>query len=227
MLADTGAKVCVCGTTEANKWGILDRMVKTKIKIQPYKSDPIPIYGIARCAVSFGSTSVPVEWHIISGSCAPILSGIISRQLGIISFNEKPNTYEPIQMIDSHADTSTKTCMQDILSDYPENFTGLGKLKEYQVQLHVDSRVKPIVVPPRSTPHHMQERVQKLIDEMISNDVIEEHPTHEPAPWISCSRIAPKTNGDIRMTLDARHVNKAIQSSNLPILPVKRILKQN
>ena len=28
---------------------------------------------------------------------------------------------------------------------------------------------------------------------------------------------APKPNGDIRMTLDARHINKAIQSSNLPI----------
>ena len=52
---------------------------------------------------------------------------------------------------------------------------------------------------------------------MIKNDVIEEHPTNEPAQWISCSTIAPKSNGVIRMTLDVRHVNKAIQSSNLPI----------
>ena len=52
---------------------------------------------------------------------------------------------------------------------------------------------------------------------MIKNNVIEEHPTNEPAQWISCSTIAPKSNGDIRTTLDAQHVNKAIQSSNLPI----------
>ena len=120
-------------------------------------------------------------------------------------------------MIDSHADSDSKICLQDILSHFPENFTGLRKLKDYQGKLHVNTSVKPIIVPPRSTPYHLQERVQKLIDEMIKNDVIEEHPTNEPAQWISCSTLAPKSNGDIRMTLDARHVNKTIQSSNLPI----------
>ena len=66
-------------------------------------------------------------------------------------------------------------------SHFPENFTGLGKLKDYQVKLCVDTSVKPIIVPPRPTPCHLQERVQKLIVEMIENDVIEEHPTNEPA----------------------------------------------
>ena len=56
-------------------------------------------------------------------------------------------------MIDSHADSNSKIC-------FPENFTGLGKLKDYQVKLHVDTGVKPIIVPPWSTPYHLQERVQ-------------------------------------------------------------------
>ena len=30
ILADTGAKVSVCGTTEAKEWGILDRMSSSK-----------------------------------------------------------------------------------------------------------------------------------------------------------------------------------------------------
>ena len=67
VLADTGAKVSVCGTIQAKKWGIFDKTIKSKIKIQPYKSDPIPVYDSARCAVSFWATSLPVEWHIISG----------------------------------------------------------------------------------------------------------------------------------------------------------------
>ena len=180
-------------------------------------SDPIPVYGIARCAVSFGATSLPVEWHISSGYCEPILSGTTSRQLGIINFNSTPDSYEPIQMIDQHAEPASKQNLQDILTDFPENFTGLGKLRNYQVKLHVDNSIKPIVTPPRSTPYHLEGRVQNLINEMITNGVIEEHPTNEAAQYISCSTIAPKSNGDIRMTLDARHINKAIQSSNLPI----------
>ena len=52
---------------------------------------------------------------------------------------------------------------------------------------------------------------------MIQNDVIEEHPIDEPAPWISRAVVAPKPGGGLRVTLDARNINKAIQSSNLPI----------
>ena len=52
---------------------------------------------------------------------------------------------------------------------------------------------------------------------MIKEDVIELYPEKEPAPWISNTVIAPKTDGNIRMTLDARNLNKAIMSTNLPI----------
>ena len=52
---------------------------------------------------------------------------------------------------------------------------------------------------------------------MIDDDIIEQHPPNEPAPWISCAAIAPKPDGDIRVTLDARNINKAIHSTNLPI----------
>ena len=52
---------------------------------------------------------------------------------------------------------------------------------------------------------------------MLPDGIIEEVDASEPIPWISAATIAPKSNGDIRMTLDARNVNKALQSSNLPI----------
>ena len=213
VLADTGAKVSVCGEKEAKRYGLLDRMFTTSHKLKPYKSSPIPVKGIARCAVSFGKSSIPVQWHIIEGSCQPILSGNAAKQLGIITFQASAPIFSPINMI--HKDHNES--IQDIISKYPENFEGLGKLKNVQVKLHVDERVKPITAPPRPIPYHLQERVDKVIQGMIAQDVIEEHPTDQPAPWISNCQIAPKSDGSLRMTLDAREVNKAIQSSNLPI----------
>ena len=52
---------------------------------------------------------------------------------------------------------------------------------------------------------------------MIIHDIIEEQPINQPSPWVSNAVIAPKTNGSIRMTLDARNVNKAIIPTNHPI----------
>ena len=82
---------------------------------------------------------------------------------------------------------------------------------------YVNENIKPVAVPPRAVPYHLKSRYDKAINEMIEADVIEEHLINEPALWISNSVIAPKPNDEIRITLDARSVNKAIQSNNHPI----------
>ena len=63
-----------------------------------------------------------------------------------------------------------------ILAKYPQNFKGLGKLKDYQVKLFTDSSIKPVAVPPRVIPYHLRARAYDSIKEMIRDDVIEEHP---------------------------------------------------
>ena len=218
VTADTGARVSVCGKAEASKWNLLQRMVPTPVRIKPYNSPAVPTEGVARCAVTFGSTSIPVEWFILEGKCEPILSGMAAVNLGIIEFTKTPPIYKPINMINTELNKSHREMIQTILAKRPEVFsTRLGKHKHYQVRLHVDEKVKPIVSPPRPTPYHLKERIGKVVEEMISNDVIEEHPVGDPAPWISNSVIVPKPNGSLRITLDAKNINKAIQSSNLPI----------
>ena len=173
VIADTGALISVCGTDTAEQWGILDRMAPSRVKIKPYNSTPIKVLGEARCAVSFGSSSIPVMWHIVEGSCEPILAGLSAVQLGIIQFNATPDTFQPVLMLGN----SKAQDIQDCLVKYPENFTGIGKLKNHTVKLrHEGKDVKPIHVPPRSMQYHLKDRANQVIMEMIEQDVIEEHP---------------------------------------------------
>lgn len=213
VIADTGASVCVCGTLQAKKWTLLGKMVPSIKKIKPYNSQPIPVYGEARCALTYGHHSVPVVWHIISGSCEPVISGNVAVQLGIISVNSQAPILQPLNMID----TECRADIQNVIARYPDNFTGLGKLNDYKVKLHVDKSVKPVNDNPRSFPYHLQKRAQHVIDDMIAQDVIEEHPSNESAAWVSNAVLAPKPDGSIRVTLDARNVNKVIKPTNQPI----------
>ena len=162
VVADTGARISVCGTAQARKWGLLDKLSPSKVKVKPYQSEPIKVHGEARCSVTFGSISVPVVWHVLSENCEAILSGNAALQLRIIKFNDSAETFQPILMINSNEDK-----LQAILSHYPQNFTGLGKLQNYKVTLHCDADVKPVNVPAHSFPYHLQERAQKAIDDMI------------------------------------------------------------
>ena len=83
-------------------------------------------------------------------------------------------------------------------------------LQGCKVNLHVDKKFRPFKGPHPSIPYHFKYRAEKCIQEKIDQDVIEEYPSGEPALWVSNCVLAPKEDGSISFTLDARHVNKAI-----------------
>ena len=219
VIADTGARVSVCGTKQAEKWGLLEKILPSKTRLKPYNSEPIKVEGVARCAVTFGKRSTPVIWHIIRGSSEPILSGNAAVQLGMLQFNQEPETLLPIHLINKKCSPQNKNDLQDLLVEFQDIFTTeqIGKMKDYQVIFCEDKNVKPVVMPPRATQYHLEERVEEELQRMIKNDVIEEHPRTEPAPWISAAVVAHKANGRIRITMDSRKVNEAILANNLPI----------
>ena len=99
-------------------------------------------------------------------------------------------------------------------------------MKGHVVKLQVDPSVKPVASPPRRVPYHLKSRVDEVVNDMLSQGIIEEHPTGEPAPWTSNLVIDPKDDGGLRVTLDAKNVNKALFSSNFPI-PRQEDIKAN
>ena len=125
---------------------------------------------------------------MIKDDCEPVLAGIHAKQLGIIKFCSNPSTYKPINMIRSN----NKEQFQEILQQYPELFNAIGKLKDYKVKLLTDEKIKPVSEPPRRMQYHLVDRVGKALDEMLANDVVEEQPRGEPAPWTSNVVVANK-----------------------------------
>ena len=94
------------------------------------------------------------------------------------------------------------------------------------MKFYVNDTIKLVVVPRRHIPYHLTDRVDKALNEMLEEDVIELQPKNEPAPWVSAPVIVPKPDGSIRITLDARNINKAIQANNTPIPRMEEIKAQ-
>ena len=69
--------------------------------------------------------------------------------------------------------------IHDCLARYPENFSGLGKLKNHKVKLHINSDNKLVSVQERSIPYHLKEQADEALNKMIKNDVMELHPQND------------------------------------------------
>ncbi|XP_058449163.1 uncharacterized protein LOC131429133 [Malaya genurostris] len=85
------------------------------------------------------------------------------------------------------------------------------------VKLAIDQAVPPKKVAYLRIPAAMEKRVDDKIQEMLQTDVIER--VIESPDWISPMVIVPKGKDDIRICINMKHPNEAIQREHYP-LPV-------
>ena len=90
---------------------------------------------------------------------------------------------------------------------FPES----GKLKGFQVELHIDKSIKPITQPHRRIPFHIRKKVEQELQYLKENDIIEK--VEGPTPWIFSIVAAPKPKqpDKVRLCVDMRQANRTIQ----------------
>ena len=84
--------------------------------------------------------------------------------------------------------------------EYPRVFSGIGKLNDYKLKLHIDENVKPVAQKPRSIPFVLREKVTAKVNSLIEKDIVER--VEGPTSWVSPIVVAPKSGGDIRLCVD-------------------------
>ena len=109
-------------------------------------------------------------------------------------------------------------------AQYPKVFTGVGKLKDFELKLHVDPNVPPVAQKLRRVPSALRAKVKAKIDELLEGDIIER--VEGPTTWASPVVVAPKPSGEIRLCVDMRRANEAIIRERLPIPTVDEVLEE-
>ena len=90
----------------------------------------------------------------------------------------------------------------------------IGKLKDFEVKLHIDESVVLVAQPARRIPFHLRRKVASELQRLEQQGIIE--PVEGPTPWVSPLVVIPKENGEIRLFVDMREANKAILRERHP-----------
>ena len=102
-------------------------------------------------------------------------------------------------------------------------FQGIGKFKDYQLKLHVDPSVPPVVQKMTRVPFSVKDKVTAKINELLEKDIIEK--VKGPTVWVSPVVVTPKPSGYIRLCVDMRRANEAIIQERLPIPTIDEVLE--
>ena len=107
---------------------------------------------------------------------------------------------------------------------YPKVFQGVGKLKDFKLNLHVDLNVPPVAQKLRRVLFALHEKVSAKIDELLREDIMDR--VEGPTMWASPVVVAPKLSREIRFCNNLRCTNRAIVRERLPIATVDEVLEE-
>ena len=118
-------------------------------------------------------------------------------------------------MASPHKEPFTKEKLPD---QFPDVFQGTGK----PYRLQIDPSAKPVVHPPRKVPLALKTALKEELDRLECLQILT--PVSEPTPWMSSMVILKKPNGNIRVCLDPKNLNKVLKRSHYPMPTIDDIL---
>lgn len=98
------------------------------------------------------------------------------------------------------------------------------KFPNVRVRLSVDPNIPPRKIAYLRIPVAMEEKVDQKILQMLQSDVIE--PAVGPPEWISPMVVVPKGKNDIRLCINMRYPNQAIQREHYPLPMIDTLLNK-
>ncbi|XP_055622556.1 uncharacterized protein K02A2.6-like [Toxorhynchites rutilus septentrionalis] len=166
--------------------------------IKGYGCDiPLRILGTFEAEISIASRTILAKFFVVEEGQRCILGDAMAKELGILKVGVGLNQLEK--------------------RDVP-----FGRIKDVQVQIHMDSSFKPVFQPVRRVPIPHEAAVNKKLDDLLAKDIIEVKTG--PTTWVSPLVIVGKANGEPRVCLDLRRVNEAVIRERFPMPIVDELL---
>ena len=216
VIIDSGASANVLDSATFGKLAE-NRFVlrRSNVKIYRYRSEtPLPVKGTFCANVSTPNLHTRADFVVVENfNAGSLLGKKTATALGLLQVG--PEQLSTVNQI-------TVSSIQAIVNKHDAVFRGVGRLKDYQLKIHVDPEVTPVAQPQHRVPFHVRKDVEKKLQELQDLDIIED--VEGPTPWVSPLVAVPKSNGDVRVCVDMRRANEAVIRERHPIPTLEETL---
>lgn len=208
MKIDTGSQVNILNIRDFTKLGLDSRcLVRSSAVLTSYTGHRIEVMGQFICAATCNNKTIDLPVHVLSAKTQKSILGLdAAEKFGLVQTKSyKDFTINQI---------NTPPSINNILKQYVSVFSGLGRVsKEFNITLKEGAI--PQVFAARKVPVALKEKVKEQLDNLVEDSVLV--PIEEPTDWVHPIVVTTKANGDVRICMDPRALNKYIKRENFHI----------
>lgn len=195
---DTGADINVISYRRFIELGYNECDIKnTNIKLEAYSGDKIPIKGTCSMKWVYKNTIYNLRFAIADNDCQSVLGRKSCELMKLV-----------------------KRIYGINLTDYSDLFQGVGCLPG-KYHIVVDNSIRPVVCASRKIPLGIRDRLLLELQKMEKLGIIRK--VYHPTPWVHPLVIVAKKNNGIRICLDPRDLNRAVQRAHFQLPTVTEL----
>ncbi|GBL65032.1 Transposon Ty3-I Gag-Pol polyprotein, partial [Araneus ventricosus] len=199
---DTGAEVNILPLYVLNIVKVKPKLSETNLSLTAYGNFKLKPEGtiIINCSTS-KLKNIPLQFYVVNVKSKPILGlkGCLELKL--------------IERID--AIECSKISKNELIKQYKDVFTGTGEFPDEPYHITLKDNAIPVIHPPRRVPQALQPKLKETLDKLEKEKIVSK--VNKPTDWVQSLVIVEKPNGNLRLCLDPRDLNKVIKREHYQI----------
>ena len=198
-------------------------LAKSTAVLSAYGGTQLTQHGICKIPCEFKGKKSVASFFVTEAEGPAIIGLPTSLELNLVTLNcsvQKKSTP------DGKSTATTVNCIDnksDLTASYPECFDGVGKFQG-QYHITINPSVPPVVHAQRRVPLSLRDDIKAELTAMENKGIIAKLKEGEPTAWANSLVYRRKPNGQLRICLDPKDLNRAIQREHHTIPTLEEIL---
>ncbi|GFS69044.1 retrovirus-related Pol polyprotein from transposon opus [Nephila pilipes] len=199
---DTGAEVNILPLYILNMFKVKSKLSETNLSLTTYGNFKLKpdVYLIINCSTN-KLKSVPLPFYVVNVKSKPILGLKGCKELKFI---------ERIDAIECSVISKN-----ELIKQYKDVFTGIGEFPSEPYYITLKDNSVPVIQPPIRVPRALQPMLKSTLNNLEKEGIVSK--VNKPTDWVQSLVIVEKPNGNLRLCLDPRDLNKVIRREHYQI----------
>lgn len=159
--------------------------------------------GVATLKINYKGQFYKTDFYIVNHEASVIVGLPTCIELNLIKRIDYISSGVP-----SNNDDSA------LLTEFADIFSGTGEFPG-EHHITIDPAVQPVIHATRRVALAVQPKLKQLLDQMVQNGILIRR--DEPTDWVNSLVVVQKSNGQLRVCLDPRDLNRAIKREHFVI----------